>query len=184
MQAIGACNTVRCNNGEWHGYNTDFIGVIEAIKHLTGKKESDLKGKKAVLLGAGGAAKAIAYALNKLEMEVTILNRTQSKAKTIAELYGFEADRITEFDELDYELLINATSVGNAIDVTKLKPKTPVLDINYMHRSELLEMAKEKGCPAMNGLTMLLYQGVAQFQIWFEKELPIELVAEQLGVDL
>ena len=182
VRAIGACNTVNIIDGRWYGYNTDFIGVTAAIMKLTGKSKQELKGINVVLLGAGGASKAIAYALNKLHANVVILNRTVSRAEKIAEEFGFSAEKISKFNEQNYDLLINATSVSAPVEVAFIKQGKPVLDINYMNKSKLLIVAEEKGCPTMNGLTMLLYQGEEQFRIWFDKELPLELVAERLEI--
>jgi len=182
VEQIGACNTVHLKNGKWYGFNTDYIGVTDAIRELIKTHDNTSpEGKKVVLVGAGGAAKAIAYALHKLSCDVVIVNRTLEKAEKIAHQYGFQVVQTDKFKTLDYDLLINATSVDKPIDLSKLKEKMAVLDINYMNESRLLLAAQEKQCTVANGVHMLLYQGAAQFKIWFGKELPVQLVKEKLG---
>lgn len=186
VKLIGACNTVLNKNGKWHGYNTDYLGVTEALRRLlvlSGDRSDSFKDKQVVLVGAGGAAKAVAYALHKLECDVIVVNRTVAKAEQLARMYGFDYAKYNHFNELEYDILINATSVGAPVPLEHLKEGKIVLDINYQNGdTELLVHAKAKNCVTMNGLPMLLFQGAAQFTIWLNKELPIELVAKKLGI--
>ena len=178
---IGACNTMHREDGGWKGFNTDASGFKKALIEFL--ETDNLQGRKVALIGAGGSAKAIAYALNQLGCEVCIFNRTIDKARRIANLYGF---RFANFGIGAYALLedysdiiIQTTSIGMgwdpAVDKTSGDPlefftfsgKENVYDIIYYpEKTPLLERAEKAGCKIANGRTMLEYQAHEQFKIF------------------
>ena len=173
---IGAVNTILNEDGVLKGYNTDGIGALRALEKFT-----ELDDKKVILLGAGGAAKAIAVTISKKISEITILNRTERKAVEIAlklKEKGFNAKALKlnsknlRNEIKSAHILINATSVGmnsNESPVPKhlLKPGLVVFDIVYSPlETKLLKNAREKDCITIDGLWMLIYQGAESFKIW------------------
>lgn len=200
---IGAVNTIVNNNGFLVGYNTDFLGSNKAITEVI--KGPSTKGMIAVIIGAGGAARAIAYGLLSLGMNVWIKNRTKSKADAIAielaELFDAEIHS-EEWDNWQTgDILINATSfwIQNPDTTAENLPKfcdenflrefKVVMDISYnVHlknfpdplMTPLLIKAKELGLKTISGDKMLLYQAVEQFKLWTGEEAPIEIMRKAL----
>lgn len=184
---IGAVNTVVNKNGLLIGYNTDGAGALTALKD----EGVNFKGLNVVLLGAGGAAKALASAIAPLVGCLLILNRTESKAEelasSIAESSGsnVKGEILTEASLNrtlpDADILINATSVGmypNLNDTpvmrTQLHSGTIVFDIVYNPpRTRLLMEAIAAGAYPISGVKMLVHQGALAFKLWTGKEPPI-----------
>jgi len=176
-ERIGAVNTVAFGD-ETTGYNTDAAGVVRALEH----HDVSLSGE-AVVVGAGGAGRAAAFALADEGMDVHIANRTVERAEELAAavpkassggLGGLEAD-LSEAD-----VLVNATSVGMESDETPV-PKSAlhadlsVLDAVYAPlETRLLADARETGATTVDGAWMLLFQGVEAFEIWTGRDAPIE----------
>ncbi len=178
---IGACNTMYKENDLWKGFNSDSIGFKRAIIDFL--ETDDLRGQKAAIIGAGGSAKAVAYALNQLGCDVCIFNRTIDKARRIANLYGF---RFANFGIGSYALLeeysniiIQTTSIGmgwnSEVDKSSGDPlefftfsgKEKIYDlIYYPEKTPLLERAEKAGCKIANGRSMLEYQAYEQFKIF------------------
>lgn len=181
---IGAVNTIVNNKGFLTGYNTDVIGFKKSLQE-DGKFV--IKEKKAVILGAGGAARAVVYALleEKIE-EICIFNRTLEKAKKIKQNLSsfFPKSRISVFplegedlkDKIEKaHLLVNATSLGMPprVDITPLPdeklfhPNLLVYDLIYHPaRTLFLRQAERAGAKIINGLPMLVYQGIESFYLW------------------
>ncbi len=191
-ETIGAVNTVINDEGWLLGHNTDAPGFFRA---LTEAAHFDPVGKRAVLLGAGGAARAVAYALLSAGVaDLSIYNRTFEKAQTLAgalsELGAVRALRAGELEALERaELLINATSVGmehegQDPDCSPLPPgllprRALVCDIVYRPaRSRLLRDAAAAGLAVQNGLPMLVYQGVESFRAWTGREASAKVMLE------
>ncbi len=106
---IGACNTVHNVEGKLKGYNSDWLGALNCLT-----SRGDLKGKSAVIMGAGGTSRAIVYGLKKFGAEVTILNRDLKKAESLAQEFNCKSGSINEATKFkDYDILINATPVGS-----------------------------------------------------------------------
>lgn len=176
---IGAVNTVVFACGTAIGYNTDWIGVRKPLV--------DLKGSKAVLLGAGGGASAAAYALVDLEMDVTILNRTPEKAKALAERAGCRWASWETFDRLKPDLVVNSTPLGMEPDTRsplrddQLTADMTVFDLVYTPPiTPLIEAAMKKGCRTITGDHMFVGQAREQFYLFFGIDVPAELVRESL----
>lgn len=198
---MGAVNTVENRDGTLIGHNTDGIGFMRSVK----EHGIDIKGQTITLMGIGGAATAICTqaALDGVDT-IHIFARTSSRhMPRIQALAGqLEAETHCHIMIHDHEdrmqlksclkesrLLINATSVGMAPDTdaciipdsTYLRPELAVADIIYNPwETKLLAMAKEAGCTAFNGYSMLLYQGAEAFRIWTGKEMPVEQVIAYL----
>lgn len=175
---IGAVNTVMHKSGKFIGYNTDWIGARDAFLN-NGIK---LKDKKAVVLGAGGAAKAAAFGLLKSGAKVVILNRTDEKAKNAAVCIGCTS---AKFENLKKELknahiLVSALSTSErVIPISFLHSKLIVMDANYTH-SILSQDAKKLGCKVINGLEWLLYQANPSFKIFTNKDISPEIMRNAL----
>ncbi len=181
---IGAVNTIVNNKGILIGYNTDVIGFKKSLQE---DAKFIIKEKKAVILGAGGAARAVVYALleEKIE-EICIFNRTLEKAKKIKQNLSsfFPKSRISVFplegedlkDKIEKaHLLVNATSLGMPprVDNTPLPdeklfhPNLLVYDLIYQPaRTLFLRQAERAGAKIINGLPMLVYQGIESFYLW------------------
>ncbi len=174
-QKIGAVNTVKFENGKAKGYNTDWIGFIKALKMLV----SSVKGEKVLVLGAGGASKAVIYALLHEEAEVFLWNRTKEKALNLAKRFN---DRLTAVNRPEdvikkVKIIVNTTSVGlkeddpEIFDYSLITPENIVVDIIYKE-TKLIKRAKEVGAKYQDGLPMLLWQGIESFKIWNGCEAP------------
>ena len=187
-----AVNTVvRKADGTYKGYLTDGTGFVRSLK----EQGMDIRGKKAVLLGKGGAATAIGVqaALDGAEV-ITIFNRSDAseyaaliREHTSCRAQAYPIADLTALREklADADLLINATNVGMGElkgqclipDASYLIEELFVADIIYNPKeTALLSMAKRTGCPVMNGLGMLLYQGAEAFRLWTGCEMPVEEV--------
>jgi len=199
---IGAVNTIVNEDGWLKGYNTDSTGALRSLEDAFG----DLRGAKVVILGAGGAARAISYQLAALVEELVILNRTLERAENLANsLIEFPECRsevsahslTSESLERSLEradIVINATSVGmkpntdaSPIDSGLLRPDLLVLDIVYNPpMTKLLREAEAAGASTLTGIGMLVYQGAAAFKLWTGRNAPVETmmrsVEEALGV--
>lgn len=187
---ISAVNTILCNNRRLIGYNTDGAGAMIALQ----ENDVFLEDKKVVLLGAGGAAKAIAYQVVQDAEELVILNRTPQKAKKLAELIrknkkvksgSLTAPALKE--ELETaNVLINSTSVGMHPDVecspvptNFLRSDLCVMDIIYNPLdTKLLKDAKSVGAKTISGIEMLIYQGAVAFEIWTNCPAPVDVMRE------
>ena len=192
---IGAVNTVVNREGTLIGYNTDGKGFFKSLPSFK------ISGKRMVLLGAGGAAKAIlAQAILDGVSQIAVFVRSSSIEKTrpylekIQNATGFRVDLFALEDVQDLQdsitqadLLVNATSVG--MDGTSqpiptsivLPEKLLVADVIYQpFETPFLKWAKEQGNEAINGLGMLLYQAAEAFQLWTDKEMPTDQIWELL----
>ena len=181
---IGAVNTVVKKNGLLCGYNTDWLGAVIPLEKIT-----SLKGKKVLVVGAGGAARAIVYGLKEKEAVVYILNRTLEKAKNLAKEFKAKVLTFNQQKEVsNFDIIINATSVGmeplvneTPINPSFLKKNQIVFDVVYNPKeTKLLKEAKKKGAKIIYGLEMLLHQGVAQFEIYTGKKAPVEVMRKVL----
>ena len=172
---IGAVNTVIANpkTREWSADNTDWTGFLWSLDRL-GKNIPE----KAVLIGAGGAARAVAYALNSRGIQLTILNRTVSKAEELAKELSLNVSRVTSLDDLENEanhadLVINTISSGHTGGSLSLPATRSALfiDISYGEAAErTLGPARENGWATEDGLPMLIGQAADAFKLWFNLE--------------
>ena len=187
---IGAVNTVENNDGVLKGYNTDMDGFLDPFK----KKNLGIENSSVLLLGAGGAARAIVAGFAKEKAQhITIANRTLENANNLAQFankIGLDADTI-ELDKVghnlqDYNIIVNATSIGlknesSPISLESIKPKTIVYDIVYMPmNTDFLKKAKEKEATIIYGYEMLLGQAIRAFEIWHGIEAPYNAMKKAL----
>jgi len=181
----GAVNTIVNNDGVLTGYNTDYQGALKALEEAT-----SLEGKKAVLVGGGGAATAIALGLKRGGAKLVILNRTEEKAKRLAEMFDAEdSGGLKKLDEISSaDILINATSVGmwpktneSLIPQNLLHNKLTVFDTVYNPKeTRLLIEARERGCAIVYGYKMLLYQAAMQFELFTGHKAPLKVMESAL----
>ncbi len=183
-QKIGAVNTVVNDDGVLKGYNTDWLGAIIPLQKVT-----SLQDKKVALIGAGGAARAIAYGLVENGAILKIYNRTLSKAEELAKELGCWACSLDELTEItDAEIIINATSIGMGeqqdelpVDKAIIRSHHICFDIVYNpYETKFLQVAKAKGATIIHGIEMLLHQGMAQFTYYTGKEAPEEVMRQTL----
>lgn len=192
-QKIGAINTVVNDNGTLVGYNTDGVGFVNGLKNIT-----QLDDKKVLVIGAGGASRAIVYSL-LLEQtaKVDIVNRSFKKAADLLEEYEASKSDIFSFETInnieDYDIIVNTTSVGMhphvnemPISLERLKKGAVVSDIIYNPlQTTLLSKASELGAITQNGVPMFVNQGAVAFQLWTgiypDTERMTKLVEQQLG---
>ena len=184
---IGAVNTIEIREVGGRkllcGSNTDWLGANRA---LSGKVS--LRGAQVVLLGAGGSARAIGFGLQQEGAHVILCSRTEARGRKLAVDLGCLWHPLDESGSLQGDILINATSVGMQPEIqVSPVPKTilsrfqVVMDIVYAPlATRLLREAEGAGCQVVNGLEMLLYQGVAQFELWTGKAAPVELMRQKL----
>jgi len=180
---IQAVNTIRQEGGKLIGYNTDWSGALGALE---GKIE--LTGKRVFLLGAGGAARAIAFGLKERGCRVFIGSRSPKKAAALAEELGVVHRPLPVAGRLDADVLVNATSAGmspndeeSPVPKEVLDKEMTVMDIVYKPlRTKLLREAEERGCRTIDGLEMLARQGAAQVEIWTGRKPEIGEIKEDL----
>jgi shikimate dehydrogenase len=172
---IGAVNTVSFGQ-EIRGHNTDGLGSKMALERAGAR----INGAKTLILGAGGAAKAIAYALAKAGADLEIANRNAARASDLAKKVagkGFGLDEVSNLVPRA-EIIVNSTSVGmnegdrRLIDGRLLHSGQVVFDIVYNRETELLKDAELAGAVAIDGVSMLVYQGAEAIRIWTGKEAP------------
>lgn len=182
---IGAVNFFLNKKGKLIGGNTDGEGAMMALK-----EKIEIKGKKVILMGAGGAGRAIAFAIKDAGGELIILNRTIGDAQKLARSVDCQFGSFEKLSELlpTTEILINSTSVGMAPDINKslvdkkfLNKKLTVMDIvSNPRETKLLKEAKEIGCQTVFADRMLLWQGVLKFKLYTGINPPIELMEKAL----
>lgn len=192
--AIGAVNTVVNEGGRLIGYNTDGIGYLRSLKEEAG---ANLNGASIVVLGAGGAARGIVYALLQEKPDlVTLWNRTEATAQELASEWG-DLGNLSSCgpDHLrgalqKADIVINTTSVGMypQLDGVPVNPDwlpsgIIVSDLIYNPlETVLLKQAKLKGCRIHNGIGMFVYQGAYAFELWTGMKAPVaEMRAAALG---
>ncbi|WOF17218.1 shikimate dehydrogenase [Methanoplanus sp. FWC-SCC4] len=178
-ESIGAVNTIVSSCGGLYGYNTDWLGVKRPLENM-----GDF-GKKAVVLGTGGASRACIYALISLGMEVYVLGRDASKARALSENFGCLYGSFDDFDSICPDVLVNATPVGmeefkgTIIKKEQLKEDMIVFDLVYTPaETELLVNAGSLGCRTIAGTEMFVYQAVEQFYLITGVRVDADLVRE------
>lgn len=195
-QAIGAVNTVTLQDGRATGFNTDGIGFVQALEATGGLS---IKGRSVMMLGSGGAARAIAMTLaQEGATRIVIANRTEARAHALCRDVNAQGRECCcavplqaaamEATLRDTDILVNTTSVGmhpqedrSPIEDRLLHGGLAVCDIVYNPRqTQLLRVARQRGCRIVEGLGMLVYQGAAGFQLWTGREAPVEAMFDAL----
>ena len=180
---IGAVNTIVVRNDKLIGYNSDCPGAVRALK-----QKIELKGKNAVVLGAGGAARAMVYGLIQNKSNVTILNRTVEKAKLLADYFKCDYGPLEDIKNIEYDILINTTSVGMHPDVDELPVSKELIKNNKIvfdmvfnpFKTKLLAEAEKRNCIIITGFEMLIYGALLQFRLWTGKTAPEHLMRQKV----
>ena len=191
-QIVNSVNTILNKESKLFGFNTDGVGALKALR----ENGVEPKGRKVLLLGAGGAARAIAYAMAKESDELAVLNRTVKPAQELVKLLektankkivaGALSPKEIEQNLQDSDILINATSIGmkpkadeSLVSPKFLRPDLAVMDIVYNPiETKLAKDAKAAGAKVVSGVEMLIYQGAASFEIWTGKSAPVEVMRQ------
>jgi shikimate dehydrogenase len=171
--SIGAVNTIWLEEGRLIGSNTDGIGFLANLdERVPGWDRSE---GLAVVLGAGGAARAVVYALTRRGLDVVVVNRTPERASELVRRFQLSR-KASDYGELsvllpDVSVLVNATSAGHPLvgfDLRRMRAGAVVADLTYVPiETELLRDARRAGLRAVDGLGMLLHQAVPGFARWF-----------------
>ncbi len=176
---IGAVNTITRRGERLCGSNTDWSGAVRALERETG-----LEGRRAVVLGAGGSARAVVFGLRDKGAHVTVLNRTTGRAEALAaELSADAAGPLEALRDTPHEVLVNTTSVGLKSDASPvpaeaLAPDSVVMDAVYdPEQTRLLRDAAARGARTVPGKWMLVYQAAEQLALWTGRDAPIDVMA-------
>ena len=189
---IGAVNTVVNDNGVLTGYNLDWLGAVLALE----EQGVDLIGKRAFVVGAGGAARAVAFGLKRRGALVSIFNRTVERARDLAQelavTFGGDLNALSS----DYEILVHTTSAGYVsqpgvciVPESILLPDKIIMDVVAEPlETPLLQLAKSKHCTCIPGYRMRLHQAAAQFELYTGQTPPLEIMEtvllEAMGLKL
>jgi 3-dehydroquinate dehydratase / shikimate dehydrogenase len=187
-QKIGAVNTVIVRGGgRLYGYNTDYVGVLQSLE-----RRISLRGSRVLVIGAGGAARAVAFALAEAGSAVCVWARRAARAKSLARAVGGEAIARSRPGGEFFDAIVNATPVGmyphegeSPLEARELNCRL-VFDTIYRPReTRLLQLAKGRGIDTVSGVEMFLAQGTAQWEIWTGERAPVAAmrrsVEEALG---
>ncbi|WP_353073734.1 shikimate dehydrogenase [Tunturiibacter gelidiferens] len=173
---IGACNTVLRQDGKLYGFNTDVAGITGPIE-----KRLSLRGAKALVLGAGGAARAAVFGMRDKGAEVFILNRTAETAQKLAKQSGSKTIKKDALSKTTFDVIVNATPIGmtgikgaQILEAADLNTKL-VFDLVYNPlETPLLRLARQHSIPIITGIEMFVQQGARQFEIFTGKPAPEE----------
>ena len=182
---IGAVNTIVHREGNLIGYNTDGRGFMRSLS----ESNIAVEGKRVLVIGAGGASRAISYYLSEKALALYLYDVDKQKLnRLVSDLSGVRAN-VTAIDRMPdpglYNIIINATPLGLKkgdplpLDISRLSPDHVVCDLIYK-KTALLETAAQKGCSTMDGLGMLLWQGVLAFELWTGVLPPAEVMRNAL----
>ena len=186
-KGIGAANTVTAREGKLLGANTDILAAIEAVKEAAVKKWSHgVYGLRALVLGAGGVSRAIAWGLQREAARVVIANRTFERGKALAEELGVDFIRWENLADARAQIVVNGTSVGmtpkvdeSPVDAAFFKKDMVAMDTVYTPRhTKFLTDARAVGALTIDGVEMFLRQANHQFRLWKGRPIPTEILKE------
>jgi len=178
---IGAVNTIINNNGRLIGKNSDVTGALDALR-----AETELAARKVLIIGAGGAARAIGYGVHTAGARVTITNRSPQTGSDLATDLEVDFLPLAEISTGSFDILINTTPVGMHPDVEAvpipsgiLSPGMLVMDIIYNPlETTLLKTAARTGCRTIDGVAMFINQGARQFEWWTGRKAPVDIMRQ------
>jgi shikimate dehydrogenase len=177
---IGAVNTVTRTAEKLVGANTDWLGAVRALE-----RETRLEGARAVVLGAGGTARAVVFGLLARGAQVTVLNRSRERAEQLAHELGAQAaGSLDELARTPHEVLVNTTSVGlreeaSPVEASALRAGSFVMDAVYdPELTLLLRQAERRGAKTISGRWMLIHQAAEQLRLFTGREAPLSVLAE------
>ena len=181
-EKIGAVNTVVNRDGKLIGYNTDMIGVLRPIE-----ENRQIRDRRVTLLGAGGAARAIAVGIVENGGILTILNRTVAKAEKLAVELNCNYGPLSDFEDIQTDILINMTSVGMQPNTDETPVNTDLVrnmvvfdGIYNPAKTKLLVEAEKNGCTVFPGTEMFIHQAAEQFRLWTDTRPDTNLFREIL----
>jgi 3-dehydroquinate dehydratase/shikimate dehydrogenase len=185
-EKIGAINTIVRQDGKLVGYNTDCMAAVMALDNSLRETGSTLNDKKVSIIGAGGAARAIAFGLKEKGCDITIYNRTIERAEKLSNDVKCRFEKFEEINKLDSGILINTTPIGMFPEVDRtpvpenvLKEGMIVFDAVYNPiETKLLRDARKRGGHTVDGLTMFINQAAEQLRLWTNIDPPIELMSK------
>jgi len=192
IRGVGAANTLLFNGEQTAGYNTDYRAAMDslaaALSETGAANSEDLNGKVALVLGAGGAAKAIAFGLQRRGAEVVVTSRTRERADRLADAIGIKAVDWSTRHNFWVDILINCTPVGmhphvdeTPYDKHYLKPSMLVFDTVYNPESTLLvKDARARSCTLVTGVEMFIRQAALQCKLFTDQEPPADLMRDVL----
>lgn len=177
--ALGAVNTIVNDRGRLSGYNTDWLGLLQALKGRIA-----VTGKTFVIIGAGGTARAAVYGIKKEGGRPIIVNRTPEKGRALAARFDCGFCPMADIGKIRAAGLINTTPVGmypqmdqSPVTALALANYPVVMDVIYNPlKTKLLRDAEEKGCKIISGLEMFVRQGAGQLKLWTGREAPLQLM--------
>ncbi len=185
-QRIGACNTVALQHGKWLGWNTDAAAVVEVLT-----KRLRLSGSRILIIGAGGAARAAAYAVRAEGAQVVIAARREATARALARGVGAQVVPWDSEESLEVDAVINATPVGMyphvdnlPFDLARLRVRVVFDMVYYPLGTRFLNEARRRGLTTISGLEMLVAQGARQFEIWTGLSAPRALMEQAVRAAL
>ena len=172
---IGAVNTIVNDSGRLKGYNTDALGALKALE-----ENVKLAGMTCLIIGAGGAARAIGFMLKEQDVAVSIVNRSRKRGEALAASLGCPFVPLDEISGIKGGLLVQTTSVGMYPDIDQcpvpeniLENGMVVMDIVYLPaETRLLNLARDRGCVIISGVDMFINQGAEQFRLWTDLDPP------------
>jgi shikimate dehydrogenase len=182
-EAIRAVNTLRREKARWQGRNTDWLGATLALRRVT-----TLAGKHALVLGAGGVARAVVFGLKREGCRVVVANRDANRGRHLAEAFGCSFIPLGELrvspTSAPFDVLVQCTSVGlmgsgdaPLVADALFRPGMVVMDTVYRPAwTDFLRAARTAGCAVVQGSEMLIYQGVAQLEWWLGRSMPPHVV--------
>jgi shikimate dehydrogenase len=184
---VGSVNTVVNDDNRLIGYNTDSMGCMQALKEKT-----DIIGQRALVMGAGGAGRAIAYGLKEFRADVFVFDRDPEKSEEMAKEFEIEAIGYRLIPEGQFDIIINATPVGTAPNAEEsllysdqIPSHAVVMDVNTNPvETQLIKEAKKAGAQTVTGERMLLHQAVNQFKLFFNLEAPLEVMEKAMKEEL
>jgi 3-dehydroquinate dehydratase/shikimate dehydrogenase len=192
VESTGACNTVVFEDSKAIGYNTDYQAALDALDHAYGRLPgagSPLADKQALILGAGGAARSIAFGLSRNGASVTITNRHDDRATELAEAVGCRAASWAMRASLIADIVVNCTPVGMhpEVDETPMppagfnQPNMVVFDTVYHpENTMMLKLAAERGATVVTGVEMFVRQAARQFSLYNGEDAPMGLMRDVL----
>ncbi len=180
-KGIGAVNTIVSDEGRLVGYNTDALGALRALEDKV-----ELSGKTCLIIGAGGAARAIGFILRDRGIHLAVSNRSSGRGEALASALGCPFVSLEELRGTEADVLIQTTPVGMHPNDEEciilphvLKKGMAVMDIIYNpSETRLLKIARERGCLTIGGLGMLIHQGAEQFRLWTGIEAPLNTMTQ------
>jgi len=177
---IGAVNTIVREGERLVGHNTDWIGAVRALE-----RERSLAGARAVVLGAGGAARGVVFGLLERGAHVVVLNRTPERAVALARALGAAGGgSLEDLARQEFDVLVNTTSVGLRSDespapASAIPSRALVMDAVYEpERTRLLRDAEARGARTLCGKWMLVLQAAEQLRLWTGRDAPVDVMAE------